>query len=299
MDKRTQECINIIYNKIYTDFTNQYIVVFLCGGASNKKYKSMRDKLKKQLDIPRKYRVPIRVFYPEDLVIEVFNRTTNADLLSYESFLANNSDVIVIVCESAGSLVELGAFVNSKFTQEKVIALIDKKHSKDQSFIMLGPIKYLNKLGKNNVLYYFPKDEKKTYSDVAEIITKKTGYHKKSMLPKMKLNTIVGMHFFIQLLLYFYKELSSVKLSEMLKYVIKENKLEVEDFDLLLQSSIKLLLIEKSMIKRIENNISLYSLSSTGYNSIVEMINKCANAYICDKIRVDIMYVDYYKASHS
>ena len=69
------------------------------------------------------------------MLIEVLNETKDADLLSYEQFLANNSHMIVIVCESAGSLVELGAFTNNEYTVDKVIASVDKKRTKDKSFI--------------------------------------------------------------------------------------------------------------------------------------------------------------------
>ena len=33
------------------------------------------------------WQLPIKVFYPEDLLIDVLNKTKNADLLSYEQFL--------------------------------------------------------------------------------------------------------------------------------------------------------------------------------------------------------------------
>lgn len=299
MDVKMQECINTIYDSIYCKFKNQYIIVFLCGGASGKNFKSMRDKLKKQLDTPHKYRVPMRVFYPEDLLMDAFNKSKGADLLSYEQFLADNSDVIVIVCESPGSLVELGAFVNNEYTTDKVIALIDKKHSKDQSFIMNGPIKFLNKKGKYNVLPYLPKDERTTFIDTYDKIISKTGFSRKASLPNMRLNTIVGLHYFVQLLLYFYKELSSTDLSEMVKWLLEKEKINIEDFDLLFQSSIKLLLLENSIIKSISDKVSLYSLSESGYSSIVGLINKCITSNMCDKIRIDIMYADYYKAPHS
>lgn len=38
------------------------------------------------------------------------------DLLTLEKFLASNSDIILIVCESPGSFTELGAFVNNSET---------------------------------------------------------------------------------------------------------------------------------------------------------------------------------------
>ena len=47
--------------------------------------------------------------------------------LVMSNFLANNSHIISIICESAGSLVELGAFTNNEYTVNKVIAAVDKK----------------------------------------------------------------------------------------------------------------------------------------------------------------------------
>ena len=143
-----------IYQQIYCKFREQYIVVFLCGGASNRDYKSLRDKVRTLLENEKKtlWYKPLKIFYPEDLLIEILNKTKDADLLSYEQFLASNSHVIVIICESAGSLVELGAFTNNEYTVDKVIAAVDKNLAKHKSFIMLGPIKYLKKRNKLNVI---------------------------------------------------------------------------------------------------------------------------------------------------
>ena len=145
-----------IYDEIYCKFREQYIVIFLCGGASTSKHKSLRDRVRVLLENERKtiWNKPYKIFYPEDLLIEVLNKTKEADLLSYEQFLANNSHMIVIICESAGSLVELGAFTNNDYTVDKVVAAVDKRRVKDKSFIMLGPIKYLKKRSKLNVVEY-------------------------------------------------------------------------------------------------------------------------------------------------
>lgn len=89
-----------IYQQIYCKFREQYIVVFLCGGASNRDYKSLRDKVRTLLENEKKtlWYKPLKIFYPEDLLIEILNKTKDADLLSYEQFLASNSHVIVIIC---------------------------------------------------------------------------------------------------------------------------------------------------------------------------------------------------------
>ena len=62
--------------------------------------------------------------------MEILNKDKESDLLSLEKFLADNCDIICIICESAGSLVELGAFTNNDATVGKVIAVIEEKRKK-------------------------------------------------------------------------------------------------------------------------------------------------------------------------
>lgn len=44
-----------IYRQIYCKFREQYIVVFLCGGASNRDYKSLRDKVRTLLENEKRH----------------------------------------------------------------------------------------------------------------------------------------------------------------------------------------------------------------------------------------------------
>lgn len=199
-NKEICKIVEEIYQQIYCKFRAQYIVVFLCGGASNRDYKSLRDKVRILLENEKKtlWYKPFKIFYPEDLLIEVLNKTKDADLLSYEQFLANNSHVIVIICENAGSLVELGAFTNNEYTVDKVIAAVDKNLAKHKSFIMLGPIKYLKKRNRLNAIEY-GQDEVDFAKRLSRNIREKNKLsgNKNSMID---LTTIVGMHYFIQLL---------------------------------------------------------------------------------------------------
>lgn len=291
--------INIIYKDIFSKFKEQYIVVFLCGGVSNKKNKSLRDRTRVLLENEKKYvwKKPFKVFYPEDLLIEVLNRTKEADLLSYEQFLANNSHVIVIICESAGSLVELGAFTNNSYTVGKVIASVDKKRIKDKSFIMLGPIKYLKKLNKFNVVEY-----SSNINDFS-IRLKKSIREKKRETSESKnmidISTIVGMHYFIQLILYFYKQLNSKELSEIAKYISEREGVKESDFKLLFNAALKLLFQDKQIIKITGQQFASYKLTQKGFFSVEKMISDCAVSEKCDKIRVEIMYNMFYKLPRS
>lgn len=284
---------------MYCRFKEQFIIVFLCGGASKKTKKSLRDKIRILIENEkRKYywQLPIKVFYPEDLLIEVLNKNKDADLLSYEQLLANNSHIISIICESPGSLVELGAFTNNSFTVHKVIAAIDKKKAKYKSFIMLGPIKYLKKMNKLNVLEY-DSDEIDFTLRLTKNIREK--YVKENNDRAIKLSTIVGMHYFIQLLLYFFKALNSKELVALIKYTAREFEIEINEFNVVFNAALKLLFQEKQITKKSTQKYSIYHLTKKGHCNIEAVISNCTKNGICDKIRTRIMYYNLYKSPHS
>lgn len=64
----------------------------------------------------------------------------NIDLLTFEEFLAEVSDSIILFVESPGSFCELGAFAYAeKLFSDKLIVVIDEKFKGDKSFIITGP----------------------------------------------------------------------------------------------------------------------------------------------------------------
>jgi len=298
-NKEKCEIVEEIYQQIYCKFREQYIVVFLCGGASNRGYKSLRDKVRTLLENEKKtlWYKPFKIFYPEDLLIEVLNKTKDADLLSYEQFLANNSHVIVIICESAGSLVELGAFTNNEYTVDKVIAAVDKNLAKHKSFIMLGPIKYLKKRNKLNVIEY-GQDEVDFAKRLSRNIREKNklSSNKNSMID---LTTIVGMHYFIQLLLYFFKSLNSQELVAIIGYISDKEKIAYADFKILFNAALKLLFQDKKIVKITGEQYSSYKLANIGFETMKLMITDCTRAGLCDRIRVELMHNEFYKSPHS
>lgn len=298
-NKEKCEIVEEIYQQIYCKFREQYIVVFLCGGASNRGYKSLRDKVRTLLENEKKtlWYKPFKIFYPEDLLIEVLNKTKDADLLSYEQFLANNSHVIAIICESAGSLVELGAFTNNEYTVDKVIAAVDKNLAKHKSFIMLGPIKYLKKRNKLNVIEY-GQDEVDFAKRLSRNIREKNklSSNKNSMID---LTTIVGMHYFIQLLLYFFKSLNSQELVAIIGYISDKEKIAYADFKILFNAALKLLFQDKKIVKITGEQYSSYKLTNIGFETMKLMITDCTRAGLCDRIRVELMHNEFYKSPHS
>lgn len=143
------EAINEIYNNIFCNIHHGNIDLFLCGAASTRTKISYRDSIRKKLEKDTN----LSILYPEDMFMEMLNRK-KYDLLTLEKFLANNSDLIIIVCESPGSFAELGAFVNNNETLKKVVVLLQTRYKNAKSFIRQGPVEYVKKENKNNVIYF-------------------------------------------------------------------------------------------------------------------------------------------------
>ncbi|RYH00399.1 MAG: hypothetical protein EON58_00270 [Alphaproteobacteria bacterium] len=82
------------------------------------------------------------VFCPE----EIKNWHSDAvfkDLVSFERALASVCSLIVIILESAGSMVELGAFSQLTELADKSITICSNKFVEDDSFINLGILRFL------------------------------------------------------------------------------------------------------------------------------------------------------------
>ena len=191
----------------------------------------------------------------------------------------------------------LGAFTNNEYTVDKVIAAVDKKLAKHKSFIMLGPIKYLKKKNKLNVIEYGQDEEdfaRRLSKDVRE--KNKSSGNKNTMID---LTTIVGMHYFIQLILYFFKSLNSKELVEIVGYISEKEKIVYDDFKVLFNASLKLLFQDKKIVKNIGEQYSSYKLTDIGFETMQLMINDCTKAGLCDRIRVELMHYEFYKSSHS
>ncbi|MGE7761517.1 retron St85 family effector protein [Peribacillus sp. NPDC097895] len=285
-----------IHDEIFNKMSQKYIDVFLCGGASSKKKTSVRDKIREGL---REFE-NIRVLYPEDLFIDMLNKNKDYDLLSLERFLANNCDIICIVCESAGSLVELGAFTNNDNTVDKVIALLEEKRKRQKSFIMLGPVKILRHIGKERVIFYNDELEgineklKKTFENkMIKTKGKKEGSYK-------PINTLIGLYYFLPITLYFFKKIDVELLTKSLKVLFNNKGYTIEDFDTLFRPTLKLLYKGKFISKNIIEGKTAYTLTENGYKMVNELLGeidiKDKNA-LYDRIRFGIIRNEYYRSS--
>ncbi len=118
-------------------------IIFLCGGsvdATSHRPVSIRDALCRE--IAKEPTLQRRARLAEDYRNWSFDGHYK-DLSSFEDHLAELSSVIVLALESGGSLAELGLFSALKSFQKKLIVFISNHHYDQDSFIRLGPIKFL------------------------------------------------------------------------------------------------------------------------------------------------------------
>ncbi|EZH67348.1 hypothetical protein DH09_05280 [Bacillaceae bacterium JMAK1] len=128
---------------------NREVNIFLIG-ADIKNKKSMRYKIQVALENLRFTKVNIllpETIFEDQIMLKEFN------MLSLENKLAESVDAVVMCIESPGSYTELGAFANHDKLNKKLIVCQDKRYSRAQSFINMGPIKYL-KSNTDSIVYY-------------------------------------------------------------------------------------------------------------------------------------------------
>lgn len=284
-----------IYEEIYLHVEQSNIDIFLCGGASSRSNISKRDQLRKQLEKNKK----ISIFYPEEMFMEFLNRK-KYDLLTLESFLADNSDLILIVCESPGSFAELGAFVNNERTLNKVVVLIQKKYKKAKSFIRQGPVQYVELHNKENVIY-FNDDTENLVREVNRYIDKKYWFYRskkyQQYAPETKdINLISGQFYFILLLLYFDNRVEIKQMNMLLREIYFERNYRADSFEVLYTAALKRLYKEGMLLKSVENGENFYRLTSKGYSRVKTLLNDVNIAkrdHVVNKIRMKILQAQY------
>lgn len=143
MDSRIYSDEMIEHMKLYlnnnaTKFITYPKFVFVCGKkfSSSEEYnKSNRGIIDKYLKTKSK---DVFIVLSEKLWEDSFD--SDIDLLTFEEFLAEVSDAIILFVESPGSFCELGAFAYAdKLFSDKLIIVIDEKYKGNKSFIITGP----------------------------------------------------------------------------------------------------------------------------------------------------------------
>lgn len=163
-----------------TNFTVQYIppMVFVCGGQTVDVAASLRERVLRYSSSNNK-----KLF--DSLVVaekfkDYFKQGAYSDLMQFEDDIANISTLIVIFLESAGSLVELGLFVNKKSLRHRLLVFVpahelegnkEKEIPPRSSFIFLGPLESLMRSDESSVCVYpWPDESKLAYPEIEHVV---------------------------------------------------------------------------------------------------------------------------------
>jgi hypothetical protein len=130
-------------------------VVFLCGGQcsdiSVSTPLSLRDAFLKIVDNPALRNR--RLIQAADItMLSVFDEHYR-DLLQFETDLAQITELIILFCESEGSLAELGAFAMVDEIAARLLVIIRDKHWNSDSFVKLGPLRSLENRHGSTAVY--------------------------------------------------------------------------------------------------------------------------------------------------
>lgn len=125
--------------------------IFLCGkgyGSAQQYNETNRGILEKYI---KKTCPDAFIVLSEQLWEDEFG--ASIDLLTFEEFLAEVSDAIVLFVESPGTYCELGAFAYADtLFSDKLIVVIDEKYRNGKSFLADGPVSKAKKDG-SSVVY--------------------------------------------------------------------------------------------------------------------------------------------------
>lgn len=281
---KTIEIYNSIYEDIFCNTFNKSCYVFLCGGSGKE---HIRNSIRPILEHEQ-----FQVLYPEDLFMEMLNRDKKADLLEYENLLADNSDIICIICESIGSAVELGAFVQNENIKNKMIVAINQKYARQKSFVMMGPVKHLQKVNNNKVVQ-FKNDEPEALGKELIRVFRQTNKRLTSN-KNQSFSTLSAYIAFIPMIVYFYQIISRKEIHRSLKGYLKSKNILPANYNELFNASIKYLL--KSGVLVTEFNLQAkdetFSLSKKGNAETYNLIARSSasnRTLLHDKIRCVIL----------
>jgi hypothetical protein len=129
-------------------------VVFLCGGPfsllSEPIPLSLRDAFLKISDY-----APLRdrVLLQAEEITSAFSFFEHYDnILDFETDLAQVVELIILFCESEGSLAELGAFAMIDEIAQRLFVIVRHDHWRENSFVKLGPLRRIhNKYGRASI----------------------------------------------------------------------------------------------------------------------------------------------------
>lgn len=275
-----------IYEKIFKQTYDESYYVFLCGGAGPN---CIRDDVRNILE-----RRGYQIFYPEDLFADAVYLNKREDLLTNENSLADNADVVCVICESIGSAAELGAFAQSETINQRLVAGINQRYVRQKSFIMLGPVRFLNLHRKGSVISYNPKLLEAFCDNLERAFSSIRRKCRRPFHDKREFEVLSTYIALIPILLFFFQAIEREILFQQLKGYIKvlPNGLP-KKYSSLFNSAIQYLVTSRTIsVAHNSNEGEIFSLTSYGQEKVRVLLAKSRISYpnrLCDKIRCGIM----------
>lgn len=275
----------MIFDDVFCKTFTQSFFIFLCGGADRR---HIRNKIRIQLET-----TGLQVLYPEDLFMDMLNRDKKADLLEYENLLASNSDIVCIICESMGSAVELGAFIQNEKLEQKLIVCVNQKYARDKSFIMMGPVKHLQKKNKSSILVYKENEPELLGKELSDKFRRLQRLSKRGN-KSLSFNNLSAYIAFIPIIAYFYKAVKRKELYKSLKELLVEQNTLPSNYNQLFNASVKYLIKSGEIVTKFDDfkNDETLSLSSKGYmetSNLLKLSWATNKTMLQDKIRCAIL----------
>lgn len=113
-------------------------VIFLCGAQNSQP----RERLNAYL---KRHHTAAHVFYAESVWDVITRSNPDANALEVEARLAELSDMVLIIVESAGTFAELGAFALSEALRAKLLPVLEIRYQESPSFLKTGPVHWVDR----------------------------------------------------------------------------------------------------------------------------------------------------------
>jgi hypothetical protein len=129
--------------------------IFFCGGRLSEppaRPASLRDYLRRRIAGTAK--IPNVNFVFAESATGLFRDSGYSDLIQFEADIAQISEIVLLIAESAGSLTELGAFAMHEWIAPRLHVLIQMEYYHAESFIRQGPLRLM--LDRHNAVSFYP-----------------------------------------------------------------------------------------------------------------------------------------------
>lgn len=273
---------------------SQAPIVLVCGGpvAPVKLFPEAPEPLVASLrDAITRHHTKFEVFRPEEIQ-DWHGDAIFKDLVGFERALAGICTLIVIILESSGSMVELGAFSQLPELAEKCVVVCSSSFDEDISFINLGILRFLSAKNSSRVKNYPWDIERPTNIEkiIVEDVVADIGDELEKLPKSASLRFDHDGHCIVMLveLLRLFTALKESEILEYLKacgYVISSDELKEKLF---LLKSFNIIKTQKY------SDPTFYLLGSESFHNMrLASLDKSRPA---DSVRINAMCLEYYAA---